>query len=100
MSADSWELPEELRQIQDTVARFMAAEVKPAEDRLPHDAYELPPDVLAPLQAKARDIGNAFACRLEVRIERLEEIPEPDAEKWAVSHRQKCNSDGRMETSE
>ena len=57
MSADSWELPEELRQIQDTVARFMAAEVKPAEDRLPHDAYELPADVLGPLQDKARAIG-------------------------------------------
>ncbi len=57
MSADSWELPEELRQIQDTVARFMAAEVKPAEDRLAHDAYELPADVLSALQKKARDIG-------------------------------------------
>jgi acyl-CoA dehydrogenase len=57
MHTDSWELSEELRQIQDTVARFMAAEVKPAEDKLPHDAYELPPEVLAPLQAKARQIG-------------------------------------------
>lgn len=57
MSTDSWELSEELRQIQDTVSRFMAADVKPAEDRLPHDAYELPADVLGPLQAKARQIG-------------------------------------------
>ncbi len=57
MSTDSWELSEELRQIQDTVRRFMAAEVKPAEDKLPHDAYELPPDELKPLQAKAREIG-------------------------------------------
>ena len=57
MSTDSWELSEELRQIQDTVARFMAAEVKPAEDKLPHDAYELPGDVLGPLQDKARQIG-------------------------------------------
>jgi acyl-CoA dehydrogenase len=57
MSTDSWELSEELRQIQDTVARFMAAEVKPAEDQLPHDAYELPPEVLGPLQEKARQIG-------------------------------------------
>ena len=44
MNADSWELPEELRQIQDIVARFMAAEVKPAEDKLPHDAYEPLPE--------------------------------------------------------
>ncbi len=57
MSADSWELPDELRQIQETVARFMAAEVKPAEDKAEHDAYELAPDVLAQLQAKARAIG-------------------------------------------
>lgn len=57
MDTDSWELSEELRQVQDTVGRFMVAEVKPAEDRLPHDAYELPADVLQRLQAKARDIG-------------------------------------------
>ena len=57
MSTDSWELSEELRQIQDTVSRFMAAEVKPAEDKLPHDAYELPADVLERLQGKAREIG-------------------------------------------
>jgi hypothetical protein len=57
MSAEGWELSEELRQIQDTVARFMAAEVKPAEDKAPHDAYELPADVLERLQAKARQIG-------------------------------------------
>ena len=35
----------------------MAAEVKPAEERLEHDAYELPPDVLKGLQDKARQIG-------------------------------------------
>ena len=57
MNTDSWELPEELRQIQDTVARFMAAEVKPAEDRAPYDAYELSPEVLQVLQDKARSIG-------------------------------------------
>jgi acyl-CoA dehydrogenase len=57
MSADSWELPDELRQIQETVARFMAAEVKPAEDKAEHDAYELAPEVLAQLQSKARAIG-------------------------------------------
>jgi acyl-CoA dehydrogenase len=35
----------------------MRTEVKPAEDKLEHDAYELPPEALAPLQRKARDIG-------------------------------------------
>jgi acyl-CoA dehydrogenase len=57
MSKDSWELSEELRQVRDTVQRFMMAEVKPAEDKLPHDAYEMPAALLEPLQAKARKIG-------------------------------------------
>lgn len=57
MSTDSWELSEELRQVQDTVARFMAAEVKPVEEQLEHDAYELPGPVLERLQDKARAIG-------------------------------------------
>jgi acyl-CoA dehydrogenase len=35
----------------------MAAEVKPAEDKLPHDAYELPTDVLERMQGQAREIG-------------------------------------------
>jgi acyl-CoA dehydrogenase len=57
MSHDSWELPEELRLMRDTTRRFMQSEVKPLEDKLPHDAYELPEDVLKPLQKKARDMG-------------------------------------------
>jgi acyl-CoA dehydrogenase len=57
MSQDGWELSEELRQIRETVRRFMDAEVKPVEDTLPHDAYELPPDKLDALQRKARQIG-------------------------------------------
>lgn len=35
----------------------MRAEVKPAEEKLAHDAYELPPAALEALQRKARDIG-------------------------------------------
>ena len=35
----------------------MASEVKPVEDRLPHDAYLPPPELLHPLQQKARDLG-------------------------------------------
>jgi acyl-CoA dehydrogenase len=57
MSQDSWELSEELQQVRDTVRRFMTSEVKPAEDKLPHDAYEMPMNLLAPLQEKARKIG-------------------------------------------
>jgi acyl-CoA dehydrogenase len=57
MSTDSWELSEELRQIRDTAARFMRNEVKPVEDQIPHDAYELPGEALAALQAKAKAIG-------------------------------------------
>ncbi|MSP96393.1 MAG: acyl-CoA dehydrogenase [Betaproteobacteria bacterium] len=57
MSLGAWELPEELRQLRDTVRRFMAKEVKPIEDRLPHDAVACPPDQLKLLQRKARDLG-------------------------------------------
>jgi acyl-CoA dehydrogenase len=56
-AADSWELPEELRMIRDTVRRFMQQEVKPAEDQLEHDAYELPKATLHELQKKARALG-------------------------------------------
>ena len=53
----AWELPSELIMIQDTVRRFMRQEVKPLEDQLQHDAYELPEGVLLPLQEKARGLG-------------------------------------------
>ena len=49
----SWELPEELVALRETVRRFMATEVKPVEDRLPHDTYLPPPEILRPLQQKA-----------------------------------------------
>ena len=54
---NSWTLSEESIALRDTVRRFMRAEVRPAEDKLPHDAYALSPEVLKPLQAKARELG-------------------------------------------
>jgi acyl-CoA dehydrogenase len=57
VAAGSWELPEELRMIRDTVRRFMLQEVKPIEDALEHDAYKLPQDKLVPLQVKAKALG-------------------------------------------
>jgi acyl-CoA dehydrogenase len=57
MDRIGWELPEELAMLQETVRRFMVQEVKPLEDRLPHDAYTLPPDELRDLQARARALG-------------------------------------------
>jgi len=56
-ASGAWELPEELRMLQQTVRRFMEQEVKPEEDRLSHDATEMPPEVLKRLQAKARSLG-------------------------------------------
>lgn len=56
-ASGSWELPEELRMLRDTLRRFMAKEVRPAEDKLAHDAYTLEPEPLKALQAKARDVG-------------------------------------------
>ncbi len=57
MDRTGWELPEELAMLQETVRRFMVQEVKPLEDRLPHDAYTLPPEELRDLQARARALG-------------------------------------------
>ncbi|MCR5876495.1 acyl-CoA dehydrogenase family protein [Phenylobacterium sp. J426] len=53
----AWELPEELKMLQETVRRFMETEVRPLEETLPHDAFGLPPELLKPLQAKARALG-------------------------------------------
>jgi acyl-CoA dehydrogenase len=53
----SWELPEELRMLRDTVRSFMEQEVKPLENTLPHDAFTLPDAQLQKLQEKARSIG-------------------------------------------
>ena len=53
----SYDLPEDMRHIQETARRFMEREVQPAEAPLPHDATKLPDDVLKPLQAKARKLG-------------------------------------------
>ena len=57
MPLGAWELPEELRLIRETARRFMQQEVKPVEDRMPHDCYEVPPDLLEPLQEKAKALG-------------------------------------------
>ena len=53
----AWALPEELVLLRDTVRRFMTQEVCPAEDRLQHDAYELPAEELSRLQSLARGLG-------------------------------------------
>ena len=53
----SWELPQELVMLRDTARRFMREKVIPAEDKVEHDAFTLPEDVLLKLQADAREIG-------------------------------------------
>jgi acyl-CoA dehydrogenase len=53
----SWTMPEEYVMLADTVRRFMEHDVRPAEDKLPHDAISLPDEVLKPLQDKARAMG-------------------------------------------
>jgi acyl-CoA dehydrogenase len=51
-------LPEELLQIRETTQRFMEKEVLPAEDQVEHDAFELPDELLKPLKARAKEIGQ------------------------------------------
>jgi acyl-CoA dehydrogenase len=53
----AWRLPDELEALADTIRRFMATEVRPLEDTLPHDATGLPEHLLLPLQEKARTLG-------------------------------------------
>ncbi len=53
----AWELPEELRMLQENVARFMKTDVKRVDDQLPHDAISAPKHLLEPLQAKAKEMG-------------------------------------------
>lgn len=53
----SWQLPEELVMLRETIRRFMQVEVRPVEDRQPHDCYALPAEDLLHLQAKARALG-------------------------------------------
>ena len=53
----AWELPEELTLLRDTVARFMREEVRPIEEKQPHDCYELPQAELEALQQKAKALG-------------------------------------------
>ncbi|GMG82099.1 acyl-CoA dehydrogenase family protein [Paralimibaculum aggregatum] len=56
-ASGAWELPEEFVLLRETVRRFMADEVRPLEERQPHDAYALPEDALRQLQAKAKALG-------------------------------------------
>ncbi len=53
----SWELPTDLVLIRKTVRRFMREEVKPIEDQIDHDAYELPEKMLKELRKKAKGLG-------------------------------------------
>jgi acyl-CoA dehydrogenase len=57
MSTPSWDLPEDMAMLRETARRFMQHEVRPEEDKLPHDATEVPPNVLKRLQTKARALG-------------------------------------------
>ncbi len=53
----AWQLPDELAMLRDTVARFMAQQVRPVEDRQPHDCFALPDEDLRALQEKAKALG-------------------------------------------
>lgn len=53
----NWDLPDEYKMLRDTVRRFMAEEVRPEEAKVEHDSNALPPEVLARLQRRARELG-------------------------------------------
>ena len=56
-SLGSWELPDALIDLKRLVQDFMKNEVRPAEEGFDPDIWELPPEVLEPLRAKARRAG-------------------------------------------
>jgi acyl-CoA dehydrogenase len=56
-ASSSWELPQDLVMLRDTVRAFMADKVRPAEQGIDPDAIELPQERLAPLQKEARALG-------------------------------------------
>ena len=60
MSFCGYELPDELRELAATVGSFVRQDIVPAESDLHPDATDLPADVLARLQRKARAAG--FWC--------------------------------------
>lgn len=53
----AWEMPGELQMLRETARRFMKERVLPEEEKLEHDAFTFPPDVLQQLQAEARALG-------------------------------------------
>ncbi|MET0607070.1 MAG: acyl-CoA dehydrogenase family protein [Beijerinckiaceae bacterium] len=54
---NGYDLPEDLVMLRETTRRFMKQVVIPAEEKVDHDAWELPAGVLAELQEKARGLG-------------------------------------------
>lgn len=54
LATGAWQLPEELRALQELVADFVAKEVRPVEERLEFDDASLAADDLAKLEQKAR----------------------------------------------
>lgn len=53
----AWELPHELQMLRETVADFVRKEIVPLEKDLDYEAYKLPEDQLARVQAVAREAG-------------------------------------------
>ena len=53
----AWELPDHFVMLRETIRRFMAEEVRPVEERQPHDCYALPQPELEALRKKAKDAG-------------------------------------------
>jgi acyl-CoA dehydrogenase len=53
----AWELPDHFVMLRDTIRRFMTEEVRPVEERQPHDCYALPQPELDALRTKAKNAG-------------------------------------------
>ena len=54
------ELPLETRMLRDVVRRFVDEELIPIEASVPADSENLPPEIIRPLQEKARSLLSLF----------------------------------------
>ena len=57
MTFAGFDLPDDLALISESVARFVAQEIRPVETALSPEARRLPDDALAELQRKAKEAG-------------------------------------------
>jgi acyl-CoA dehydrogenase len=63
-----FELPEEVRLVKQTVRDFIDREVIPLERGFRPEGEEMPPELLEPLQTKAKRLGSGTLTSLKSKV--------------------------------